>query len=497
MSHDNFDIKDRYDLLCRASNAQQDVNPRFLKVESQLAELDKLIAQDLVALARRGSPDNFADILQSLQMEMERFRGFCEFPALEAKVVVGIGGSFSAGKSSLINAILGKKRLAVEVDPTTSVPTYLMHGEKDEITALNIFQRRVRLSQNEFLSLTHEEKQRYGSQVGSLLKSAFICDTEFSWRNLALLDTPGYSKAEDEESDRTDAHVAKAQLDSAQFIVWVVAIDSGTILEQDLAFLSSLRSDIPRLIVLTRADKKTPADVASVVGLVRKTLADRALAAIDVVAVSTRKNEDFPAAQVSAHFNAWNAEPRELAFARNFKRQFVIYAKFIEAEQRKVNSRLYRINRLLALANEAELVTEAEALAVAAKTDIGRCDDIAEKLHELRQIFFKKLKQVGDEVGIPLPEPGDIELIDAQGVDLISMLRQINQQENIQEADYSHYWHPLSLPETPSHLAQLLRRTSSRYLPQLAVLKQGGDVTRLHEILGSAPAQEMPSRLSR
>lgn len=55
---------------------------------------------------------------------------------------------------------------------------------------------------------THDEKQNYGSQISSLLTSAFITDPEFHER-LALLDTPGYTKPEDNDySQRTDESVA-------------------------------------------------------------------------------------------------------------------------------------------------------------------------------------------------------------------------------------------------------------------------------------------------
>ncbi len=113
--------------------------------------------------------------------------------------MVGAGGAFSAGKSSLINTLLGKKRLVVEIDPTTSLPTYLLYGEQRQITALNLFRGRVILSQDEFASLTHEEKIKYGSQIAGLLRSAFVSDPDFAWKNIALLDTPGYSKPDSEQ----------------------------------------------------------------------------------------------------------------------------------------------------------------------------------------------------------------------------------------------------------------------------------------------------------
>jgi len=456
----SFDVQARYELMCRASQLVTAQDGNALAIAEQLTALHKLIQQDLSALARSGSPDNFADILRNFGLELERFREFCEFPDLAQKVVVGFGGAFSAGKSSLINTVLGKKRLVAEVDPTTSLPTYLLHGVQEEITALNLFQRRVSLSHDEFLSLTHDEKENYGSQIGTLLRSAFVSDPDFAWRNLALLDTPGYSKPESKDwNERTDEQVARAQLNSAQFVVWVVAIDNGTISEDDLNFLASLRVDIPRLVVLTRADKKTPEDVLEVVKAVRQTLGDRALPVLDVIAVSARKKQDFPIEPFLAWLSQWNTVPLALTFAKNFKREFTAYARFIEAEQRVAYLRLNRINRILAMADLPDLRSDAEDLQHVAQAELEQLQVLADELHSLRQVFFKRLKVIGDVVGIPMPEPEEIDLLDMQGVDLLAFLQAERETQGKKEEDYSRYWRPLSVLETPSHVAELLRRT--------------------------------------
>ncbi|MBV5307802.1 dynamin family protein, partial [Chromatium okenii] len=250
-------LESRYRLLCRACHTDVDDSPVQHQLATELKQLQTILLQDLPALARRGSPDNFADLWENLKQELERFHEFCEFPDLAQKVVVGLGGAFSAGKSSFINALLGQKRLVTEVDETTSLPTYLLHGSEEHITALNLFKRRVRLSQAEFLSLTHDEKLKYGSQVSALLYSAFVSVPEFTFRNLALLDTPGYSKPDDPHwHERSDAHLARSQLNSAQFLIWLISAEAGTISEADLKFLASLRPGIPRLIIISRADKR-------------------------------------------------------------------------------------------------------------------------------------------------------------------------------------------------------------------------------------------------
>jgi len=139
----------RYDLVCRA------VRPTSLPddargVVAELGDLRDVIAQEFLALARRGSPDHFAELYLAFERELDRFAEFCAFPDLAQRFVVGFGGAFSAGKSSLINALLDERLLVVEVDPITSLPSYLLHGDADRVYALNLHRQRIHLSTDEF-----------------------------------------------------------------------------------------------------------------------------------------------------------------------------------------------------------------------------------------------------------------------------------------------------------------------------------------------------------
>lgn len=401
----DFDVSARYQLLCRASQSNLEHQHHRLELLKDLGELTHMIEHDLPALARQGSPDDFADILRAMTLELKIFREFCEFPDLAQKVVVGIGGAFSAGKSSLINTILGKKRLVVEVDPTTSLPTYLLYGQQEQITALNLFQRRVELSSEEFASLTHEEQAKYGSQVAGLLQSAFISDPEFPWHNVALLDTPGYSKPEHEDSsERTDEHVARVQLNSAQFIIWVVSAAGGVISEDDLVFLASLNPAIPKLVVLSRADSKPESDIQQIVVLIKKTLCDRAIQVLDVIPTSARKKRDYPIDAVQAFLNDWNVTPRQLSFAQNFKSEFTKYHRFLQREQAKVSDQIGHLNKIMVLADEYGVQSHALALRKKIYDESTLYDLLAENLRQLEDDFFKKFNSISVKLSVEVED---------------------------------------------------------------------------------------------
>ncbi len=464
----------RYALLCRATQANPS-NPQAQKIEEKLDAIQNLLQHDLRALARRGSPDDFADIYHALEQELTRLREFCAFPSLAQKVTIGFGGAFSAGKSSLINGILGQRLLATEVDPTTSLPTFLLKGDEDQVLALNLHRHRISLSHEEFLSLTHDEIGKYGSSVASLLRAAFRTQINFPWENIALIDTPGYSKPNsDTFIDRTDEHVARSQLNAAQAIVWVISADAGTITEDDIQFLSSLRPEIPRLVVLSRADKKPAEDITNIIALISRTLAERNLPALAVIPFSNRNMPEFPTSPILEQLDAWNTSPKEIQIAQNFKRQFTHYARFIEEQQRIAQLHINRLNRILVLADTNEIQNDAEELKQSAKASHTGLSQLADELYQLRQQFFSLLKEVGASVGIAFPEPAEIDLIDLSRADLLQVLREIREKAGGTEPDYQRYLRTLEGEIPEARLAQLMRRTAYQHLDQLKSLSEVG-----------------------
>jgi small GTP-binding protein len=393
---DDMDYQSRYNFICRAIAKDNEAQTISITLNNNLNQLSHYLSHDLAELARRGSPDNFTDIFTELQTEMVRFREFCEFPDLAKKVVIGIGGKFNAGKSTFINTLLGKKQLVTEIDPTTSLPTYLLQGNEPSVTALNLFNKKVNLSMEEFQTLTHDEKQNYGSQIGSLLTSAFITDPEFQWENLALLDTPGYTKPEDNDhSQRTDESVARSQLNAAQFIVWLVSVEDGTIKEDDLLFLASLNADIPRLVLINKSDTKTPDDVANIVALVKKTLADRNLPAVDVIPVSRRKR-DYPIEPVLAWLDEWNDAPREAMFTKNFYDFLQRYEDYVERELSFIKENLSFLNTIYALIDikSSNLDDKLQKLLSKLRHESTEWELIEKELNKLIDNFLETVKSI-------------------------------------------------------------------------------------------------------
>lgn len=482
---DESTLRDRYALLCQACEDRPGGAAK--EDEALLRALEALIEQDLPALARRGSPPTFTDILRALRHEMVRFREFCEYPALSGKVVVGLGGSFSAGKSSLINALVGdRKCLVTEVDPTTSLPTYLVQGEHEtpDVKAINLFNRLITLSHSQFRTLTHEELERYGSQVSRMLKSVVVAHSGFGWENLALLDTPGYSKADEEGSARTDASVARSQLNSAQFIIWLVPADKGTITEDDIAFLASLDKQIPKLIVISRADKHPEEAIGNIVKLVRETLAQRGIAVLDVLPFSTRPRQPWSVTPLTDYLTEWNQVWRDPGFTRQFKRQFMAYENYLDEARQEGQRQLSKFNRILTLSDDASTQSDIQSLQRNSRSNLYQLEEVCQTLSEIQQKFFSILKILGERLAIPLEEPDSLSMLQYAPVNLQSLLQALADESGVvlREVD-PELWRPLTRNLPMDNLDVVLRRDSVGRQQMWQPLMEHKPLARLDELL--------------
>lgn len=326
--------------------------------------------------------------------ERENFYKFCMLPEIADKVIVGVGGAFSAGKSSFLNGILGRKVLSVAIDPTTSIPTYLIHGEQQKIAAVLKNSQQLDLSLEQFKNLTHHAEQEL-HELAVNIDLILLTQPEQRWPNLAFLDTPGYSNHEDIEQGLCDAHIAKVQLNDVQCLIWLVSADQGVISQSDIDFLKTIRSDIPKLIVMSRADKKSPEGLTEIKKLTQYTLAQHQIEAIDVLVLSARQPEKFDRKLLDGYLTQWSSKSQESRIIENFNQYFDAMKKHlankegeieIEQFQRKLFEKIYQ------LAVYANIDLEAQwqkYLAVQAKIEQDRQDKLIAYQAELEREALK------------------------------------------------------------------------------------------------------------
>lgn len=302
---------------------------------SQMYEDLKQYFNDNLGLLKKNSLLNNSQFSLEFAYEMENFYKFCMLPELADKVIVGIGGAFSAGKSSFLNGILGRKILSVEIDPTTSIPTYLIHGEHQKIKAVLKNAQQQDLSLEQFKSLTHHAEQEL-YELTENIDLILLNQPEQRWPHLAFLDTPGYSNHEDIEQGMCDAHIAKVQLNDAQCLIWLISADQGGISQSDIEFLKTIRSDIPKLVVISRADKKSPDDLNEIKKLTQYTLAQHQIDVIDVLAFSARQPRNFDRDRLDQSLVQWSLEHQESRIIENFNQYFEAMKKHLQTMEGQI-----------------------------------------------------------------------------------------------------------------------------------------------------------------
>lgn len=461
------DYQKKYELYCKASSGEQ-----YGALPTSFRNIVKTIENDLSELLEKYPPANFVKIDDNFQRYLELLKYYCHFPALFNKKVVAVGGRFSSGKSTFINKLLGGKQLLADINPTTSVPTHLLKGERNVIYAQNFLERVVELNVDEFESLAHDDEGSFGSSVSRLFTSVYIEKEEFHWDNLALLDTPGYSKPEGEDEVVTDKNIAQQQLNSADYIFWLISAEDGTITEDDITFLSKVYAHIPKLIVVNKADKKSEEDIADVISLIKQTLSNRNIKYVDVLPVSARPRSSFSTDVVADVLNQWNEQNTLHPLALEFKKNWLALNQFYQEKFTQAQSNLAKINRIALFIEDAGQVEDVEEFKKQIQQHQQFIVNIQNKLRDYQGYFFQQLTSLGETLGIELKEPTDLEVMRLNpSHSFLKHMREACRKAKVKPQDYQQYLPRLMQASDPISLQQVLRRDSSRFVPMLSELK--------------------------
>ena len=334
------------------------------KMRVDLSRLNNLINKKIPDTLKKNAPDDFFELYTNFKSEYDKFKDFILYDKLIGKNIIAIGGGFSSGKSSFLNVLMGKRVLPADIDPSTSVPTYIMKGPKHEVQGINIFDAKVSMQPRDIKKIAHgfgevddddDEKITNAVTLGHVLESIFFSTPLHQYDNIAFLDTPGYSKPDSVKySVKTDEQISRSQLNTANFILWFVQADAGTITEEDIKFIKTLRPDIPKLIIVNKADKKNLTDLKAIMKKIRSSLDFKGVRYIDVLAFTCRPEqiedetlETFLVEnkkQIQKQITKWDKRQYESNFARNFKVLFMRCKEFYEDEIDEESKELTRLN---------------------------------------------------------------------------------------------------------------------------------------------------------
>ena len=214
-------------------------------IDGHYHNFQALLANDYRDFASRENYPQEADAYSDLQKIFARLGELRIAPRLANMNICAVAGGFSSGKSSFLNALIGKKILPTHIDPTTSIPTYIFHVDgTSRVDAFNHYGGDVEIDAGVFKEMTHDFKRNHKIELKRLVHRVSIYTQALSsWANLALIDTPGYSNPEDGRvstnggTGQRDEDIALANVLKSQFLIWVVDCENGTLPEQDIHFI--------------------------------------------------------------------------------------------------------------------------------------------------------------------------------------------------------------------------------------------------------------------
>lgn len=420
-----------FNLLCSIISP----NSTGHQLRVDLSKLEEVIKKKIPDALKKNAPEDFYELYTDFMSEYEKFRDFILYDKLIGKNIVALGGGFSSGKSSFLNALMGKTVLPADIDPSTSVPTYIVRGDNHEVMGINVFDTKVQMLPRDIKKIAHgfgevedddDEKVTDAVTLGHVLENIFFSTPLHQFDSIAFLDTPGYSKPDSEKySAKTDEQIARGQLNASNYILWFVQADAGTITEEDIKFIKTLREDTPKLIVVNKADKKNLGDLKDIIAKIKSNLDFKGIRYVDVLAFTSKYEqiEDFElkkfieadAVKIKKQIKTWNSQVYESIFAWNFKLLFVRCKKFYEDEIDEESRTLIKLNtsitKLLAEDIDSEILEPLQMMVREAQKNVNVLKGISKKLKELQDEFFTEIKFIADVVGISMPEPSEIDLL--------------------------------------------------------------------------------------
>jgi tetratricopeptide (TPR) repeat protein len=300
-------------------------------------EFNNLLKYDFINCTNKIAMPNEAQLYSELIDIKDKLLEDIKFSELVNKTHIGVGGSFSAGKSSFLNSILGRDLdvediLPIDSVPTTSIPTYIVKQKEKSKNNLNIYTfnkdgNKSEIDKEALLAISHEFNKVYGFGLTSLINNIIIDVDSMPYSNIAFLDTPGYSKADGNQD--TDKNIAKKHLIGIDSLIWLIDVDNGVIRDGDIQFIKSLNFHGDILFILNKADKKPISDIENIIKAIKDTLENSNINYVDIIAYSSHEREEYLSKNKIIEFlNSKNKSNRK-KFTSEFNRVLNQYKDFL------------------------------------------------------------------------------------------------------------------------------------------------------------------------
>lgn len=239
---------------------------------------------------------NDKESLHLFQEDLERWSITQKKFWLIGKKKIAFIGEFSAGKTSIVNRILthddpDKRGLPVSTRATTAIPTYISHSSKHYDTSEAIVNFQFYTPDNKLKSVSEDllhtiDKgvlERIGG-ISNLIKYFVIDDRSNNYlENLSILDTPGFSSNEEEDTIRT-----LEVINECDALFWVFDVNNGTVNESSLNIIKSFLKK-PLFLIVNKCDTKSNEEIDQVEQLIKNTFKEKGIEIQKVLRFSDNK----------------------------------------------------------------------------------------------------------------------------------------------------------------------------------------------------------------
>lgn len=194
-------------------------------------------------------------------------------------ITTPIIGGFSAGKSSMINSMLGSKLLSTNISPETAVPTEIYCG--------NNIVKEYRQGNVSQYSVEEYDKKNLAADDIDLVQIEYDNELLKKVRGVKLVDMPGFDSGIERHNNALDKY-----LPTSLAYILVVPANAPVLKESVICFLNELKiHEVPVYLVITKADQVSDEVLEQALASVRKDVAlHLGISGVEAAAVSSKKN---------------------------------------------------------------------------------------------------------------------------------------------------------------------------------------------------------------
>jgi formylglycine-generating enzyme required for sulfatase activity len=407
-----------FELVSDALNAKPVENVSIIKFE-------RLINEDFIKFCDNEPGGNDAKPLQKLQDVLKELRLIANCPPLYSRNIGAVGGGFSAGKSAFLNSFLinSKVRLSEGIRPVTAIPSYVICDDNAKVTGITYKGCCFEIAIDMFKAISHEFLKSFKFNLNEIIlyTTVLVPMEEHLFGNICLIDTPGYNPPSSGSAEH-DFETAKEYIKDAQFLIWIVGLDSnGTIPRSDLDFLDRIgfreNETLSLYIVANKAELKNKDDIDSILDKFQDCLDDNDLSYVGICAYSSKTKKVYAERKIGIHdflksHNKPNQKHEELF--KTIRTIFSEYTKHIENDDAEKKSKRSQVKELLlkALRDLRLSIDESNSKLEKSLNSLEQYfvpaqpkEDRIKRAEDLREKFIECLRQFCKDMGIEYNKP--------------------------------------------------------------------------------------------